>query len=369
MRRLRSICLVSAAAVALAIGCAKKADDAQLATNIKAQLFSDAQTKNTGVQVTVKDAVVTLAGTVPDHGARYEAYKLATTTPGVTKVNDQMIVQAPEQTAQATPPAAPEPTPTPTPAASATRERRISVADRRKRRAAQRAERAAAQKRARDAARRAQEQTAAPQAPAAPVMTTPAPPPAPVVAAPAAPPPPQPVTAIFPAGTTIEIETVDPVDSTVNHAGDEFQATLVYPLTWNGRVVVPPDTNLYMRLTNVATSGQYKGRSELQLQLVRLEFHGKEYPLVSTTYTVAGGSRGKNTAEKVGGGAVLGAIIGAIAGGGKGAAIGAGVGAAGGGVFQGVTKAKQIRIAPETKLDFKLDQPLDITYLPHARNN
>lgn len=81
---------------------------------------------------------------------------------------------------------------------------------------------------------------------------------------------------------------------------------------------------------------------------------------------MSGGSRGKNTAEKVGGGAALGAIIGALAGGGKGAAIGAGVGAAGGGVYQGATHGQQVRIPSETKLDFQLDQPVTVTVMPRS---
>lgn len=358
MRKSRSALLISLAAITLAIGCAKKVDDAQLATNIKAQMFSDPQIKDAGLQVAVKDGVVTLSGTVPSDGARYEAYKLATTTPGVTKVNDQMVVQAPEQTAQAAPPVtpAPEEMPAPAPAPKRTRERRKSKPDRRAR--------LAEHQKNEDADRSEQRQSspALREAAQPPLAVTPAP--APAAAAPAPPPPPQPVTAIFPAGTTVEIQTVDPVDSSVNHEGDEFQATLAQPLTWNGQVVVPARTNIYLRLTRAAMAGHYKGRTELQLQLVRLEFQGTQYPLISTTYTLAGGSRGKNTAEKVGGAAALGAIIGAIAGGGKGAAIGAGVGAGGGGVYQGATKAKKIRIAPETKLDFKLDQPLNVTYMP-----
>ncbi|HVB08334.1 MAG TPA: BON domain-containing protein [Candidatus Acidoferrales bacterium] len=372
MRKSRRVVLVSVAALALATGCAKKNNDAQLATNIKAQMFSDPQTRDAGLQVAVKNGVVTLTGTVPDNGARYEAYKLATTTPGVTKVNDQMVVQAPEQTAQVTPPVTPAPQEMPAHASVPARDR---ARERRKAEAARRARLAEEQKR-RDAVRREQQKQShaalremappqdAAQAPApAPATDVTPPPPSPP------PPPPQPVTAIFPAGTTVEIQTVDPVDSSVNHEGDEFQATLAQPLTWNGRVVVPAGTDIYLRLVSATRAGHYKGRTELNLQLVRLEFQGTQYPLVSTTYTVAGGSRGKNTAEKVGGVAALGAIIGAIAGGGKGAAIGAGVGAAGGGVYQGETKAKKVRIAPETKLDFKLDQPLNVTYMPahHSR--
>ena len=366
MRKSRRVLLASAAALALTIGCAKKDNDAQLATNIKAQMFSDPQTKDAGLQVAVKDGVVTLAGTVPNNGARYEAYKLATTTPGVTKVNDQMVVQAPEQTAQVTPPVTPAPqempAPTPAPARDRTRERRKAEAARQARQAEQQKRRDAA-RREQHAREQRQSRTASQETP--PQVAVPSPAPATAAdATPPPPPPPQPVTAIFPAGTTVEIQMVDPVDSSVNHEGDEFQATLAQPLTWNGRVVVPAGTDIYLRLVSDTKAGHYKGRTELNLQLVRLEFKGTQYPLVSTTYTVAGGSRGKNTAEKVGGVAALGAIIGAIAGGGKGAAIGAGVGAAGGGVYQGETKPKKVRIAPETKLDFKLDQPLNVTYMP-----
>jgi hypothetical protein len=43
-------------------------------------------------------------------------------------------------------------------------------------------------------------------------------------------------------------------------------------------------------------------------------------------YTREGNSRGRRTAETVGGGAAVGALIGGLTGGGKGAAIGAGIG-------------------------------------------
>ncbi|MGA8304695.1 MAG: hypothetical protein WB723_03405, partial [Candidatus Acidiferrales bacterium] len=111
------------------------------------------------------------------------------------------------------------------------------------------------------------------------------------------------------------------------------------------------------------------GKSELHLELVKMEFQGRSYPLVSTAYSVTGGSRGKNTAAKVGGGAALGAIIGAIAGGGKGAGIGAGVGAAGGAIYQGATKGKQVKIPAETRLDFQLEQPVTVTVLPRPSNS
>jgi BON domain len=374
MRKGRSLLVAPALATVLAMGCASGPSDAQLTTNLKAQMFSDPQTKIANLQVAVKGGVVTLSGAVPNDAARYEAYKIASTMPGVRKINDQMTVAAPQAVAEASPPPAAVPavkTP-PRPKAKLTRaelRRERKNKNKNEKRphhaaATERTEKAAAQPPpppppTETATPAVQQVATTPQSATMPTQASAAPP-STSAAQSAPPPPPPPVTAVFPAGTAIEIQTVDSIDSTTAQAGDQFQATLALPLTWDGRVVVPAGANVYLRLVAADTSGQYKGRSELQLRLARLEFQGVDYALNSTTYTEAGNSRGKNTAEKVGGGAVLGAIIGALAGGGKGAAIGGAAGAGAGGVYQGVTKAKQVRIPSETKLDFKLDQPLDI---------
>lgn len=364
IRKLRHLLPTSLLTLAIAIGCASKPNDAQLTTNLKAQMFSDPQTKNANLQVSVKDGVATLSGTAPTDSSRYEAYKLAASTPGISKVNDQMTVQAPQQTAEVAPaPSAPavEAPPLPKPKHARKVSRRARATHHKNRHLAT------------ESAKHSPHEPSVPQpttpastpsstATAQPTSASSSPPASstPPVAAPTPPPPPKPETAVFPADTTVEIQTVDSIDSKTAQAGDEFQATLAQPLTWNSRVIVPKGANVYLRLVAVQTSGQYKGQSELQLTLVRLEFHGVSYPLNSAAYTEAGGSRGKDTAKTVGGGAIVGAIIGAIAGGGKGAAIGGAAGAGAGGVYQGVSKAKQVRIPAETRLDFKLNQPLSI---------
>jgi outer membrane lipoprotein SlyB len=96
------------------------------------------------------------------------------------------------------------------------------------------------------------------------------------------------------------------------------------------------------------------------LELTRIVIDGKDYPVVSSDYTLQGKGRGSNTAKKVGGGAVAGAIIGAIAGGGKGAAIGAGVGSAAGAGVQVLTRGQQVKVPSETVLEFRLQQPATV---------
>jgi hypothetical protein len=163
-----------------------------------------------------------------------------------------------------------------------------------------------------------------------------------------------------PAGQSILVRMIDGVDSSKNHVGDIFHASLETDLTVNGGLVARKGTDVYGRLAEAKEAGHIAGSSELQLELTRMVIDGHDYPVVSSDYTLQGKGRGKNTAEKVGGGAALGAIIGAIAGGGKGAAIGAGVGAGAGGAVQVLTRGQQVRVPSETLLEFRLQQPATV---------
>ena len=165
----------------------------------------------------------------------------------------------------------------------------------------------------------------------------------------------------IPAGQSLLVRMIDGVDSSKNHVGDIFHASLETDLTVNGVLVARKGTDVYGRLSEAKEATHIKGSSELQLELTRMVIDGHDYPVVSSDYTLQGKGRGKNTAEKVGGGAALGAIIGAIAGVGKGAAIGAGVGAGAGGAVQVLTRGQQVKVPSETLLEFRLQQPATVT--------
>ncbi len=126
-------------------------------------------------------------------------------------------------------------------------------------------------------------------------------------------------------------------------------------------MVARKGADVYGRLAAAKEAGHMSGSSELQLELSRIVIDGKDYPVVSSDYSLKGKGRGSDTAKKVGGGAVAGAIIGAIAGGGKGAAIGAGVGSAAGAGVQVLTKGQQVKVPSETLLEFRLQQPVTLT--------
>ena len=165
----------------------------------------------------------------------------------------------------------------------------------------------------------------------------------------------------IPAGQPLLVRMIDGVDSSKNHVGDVFHASLETDLYVRGNLVARKGTDIYGRLADARKAGHLAGSSELQLELIRMVIDGHDYPLVSSDYSLKGQGRGSDTAKKVGGGAVFGAIIGAIAGGGKGAAIGAGVGSAAGAGVQVFTKGEQVKVPSETLLEFRLEQPAVVT--------
>jgi len=344
--RTRSVLTIAMLVAMLTVaGCTKAPNDAGIVTNIKSQMFSDPQLKDSSLQVTSNKGVVTIAGTVTSDAARLDAYKIATQMAGVTKVNDQMTVQPPAP--PETPVAAESPKKAPEPVRKPVHKKHPVKPE------------------------VAENVAPAPPEPEPAPAPAPEPPPAPALAPqppppPPPPPPPQPKQVEIPAGTTISIRMIDGVDSSVNHPGEIFHASLDAPIVVDNEVIVPKDADVYVRLVSAASAGRLTGKSQLSLELVKLEFQGRSYPLVSSTYDLAGSSRGANTAKKVGVGAVLGTLLGAVAGGGKGAAIGAAAGAGGGAVWNGVTHGQQVKIPSETKLDFQLDQPTTVTVQPRA---
>jgi outer membrane biosynthesis protein TonB len=329
----KSMVAVAALAAVLSLAaCSSGPSDDAIATDVKAKFFSDPQLKAASINVAVKEGVVTLTGEAPSADARYQAFRLANGTAGVKKVDDQMTVAV----AEAEPPT-PEPEPAPAP-----------------RRAAPRPP------------------APAPQPKVEPPPPSPAPAAQPVAAVPAAPAPepePEPVEVTIPSGTELAVRMIDSVDSEVHKTGQVFRASLDAPIVVDGETVVPAGVDVFVRLAEAKSAGRMAGRSELRMELARMVFQGKSYTLTSSTYEEVGKSRGKDTAVKVGGGAAIGAAIGAIAGGGKGAAIGAAIGAGAGTGVQVFTKGQQIRIPSETALEFRLEAPVDVTYLPEQNTS
>jgi hypothetical protein len=349
--------ILLAGILAIGLACTKAPDDSQLTSQIQSKLNEDSGLHGKPISVQTSGGVVTLSGTVENETQREAAARYASATPGIKEVvNNLQTTSAPttraaEQMAQAPPPAPEEPSAKPLsakPRSSTPRHRTGPDST---------------------------EMAAGAPPPAVGDYSTADDNPAPAPAAPAAqappatpPPPPAAKKVTVPSGTSIAIRLLDPIDSEKAQPGQTFRATLDAPLPSDGDAV-PSGYDVKGHIVDVKSAGKFAGQSLLVLQLDSISVSGKLYDIDADPYRRQGKNRSTNTAEKVGGGAVVGAILGGIIGGGKGAGIGAAAGGGIGGGTQAASKGQQIQLPSETVVSFTLKSPLTVTFADKGRNS
>jgi len=176
--------------------------------------------------------------------------------------------------------------------------------------------------------------------------------------APQPPPPPPPI--VVPAGTILTVTVDQSISTKTNTSGDAFPASLAEPVTVDGQTAIPQGAHATGTVTQAQAAGRIKGGAVLALTLDSVTVNGQKYQIQSSSFEEAGKGRGKRTAVGAGGGAAFGAIVGALAGGGKGAAIGALAGGGAGTAGAAFTGQRDFTIPAETRLHFKLTQPVTI---------
>jgi hypothetical protein len=171
---------------------------------------------------------------------------------------------------------------------------------------------------------------------------------------------PRPRPIVVPADTPISVVLDETVGSKISTSGQTFAATVETPVEVSGRVVIPKGARASGIVTDAKAAGRFKGGAALELTLTSVRLDDKYFEIQTSAPVLTTKGKGKRTAAMVGGGAGGGAAIGAVAGGGKGAAIGALIGAAAGTGGAGLTGNRDITLPVETRLTFKLLQPLEI---------
>ncbi len=307
------IVFLSAGLFLVLTGCQHSVDDTTLAGNVHSKLAGDPSISQQPVQVAVQKGVVTLTGNVTDDTASSVAAQDAARVKGVKQVVNSLEVAGIQVAPTVTSPEAP------------TQPRQTTAQERQE---------------------LAQGQPLPPPAANAPA---PAPPPAPVV---------RDITA--PAGSPITVRITEALSSQTATNGEPFNGVVRYEVVHNGMVIIPAGSAVSGRVVVAKDAGHYKGHSELSIELTAVRRHGTLLPISTEAYTVEGKNRGKNSAEKIGGGAAIGAVLGGIFGGGKGAGIGALAGGGGGTVLQGVTRGQQVAISSESLVRFRLARPLTV---------
>jgi hypothetical protein len=348
--------------VGLVSACSRKPNDAKISSEVQSRFSQDSGLSTKQLTVESSNGIVTLSGNVDNDAQRATASRQAASVPGVVTVVNNLTVGLVAENAKQSPAipagmqASSEPPRDPFKPATAgksnkkTSQENLSVGT-----------------------------THAGDADAAPIASssngTPSTsPPDNVAAAPANPPADQPASPrpkhlIIDQGTQITVRLIDAIDSEKNQTGDTFHATLNAPLSSDGEEAVPAGVELTGHLVEVKSSSKFAGQASVALQLDSLTSGGRTYSLQTDQYRKQGTSQGKSTAEKVGGGAIIGGIIGALAGGGKGAAIGAGAGAGVGGGVQAAGKNKNVKLPSETVLNFTLQAPITVVKAPSTDAN
>jgi hypothetical protein len=295
----------------LATGCNKTVDDATLTANVKTALTSDAAINQQPVQYAVQNGVVTLTGNVSNDTVSAVAAQDVSRVAGVKEVVNNLSVAGIAVAPTVVAPGSTQARPT-TPV-----ERRAI----------------------------AQHQPLPP--PAQPEHI-------------ANPPELTYRNVQVPAGTAIPIRITQTLDSQTAQVGQPFDGVVLREVVADGMVVIPAGSAVSGQVVDAKDATHFKGSSMLSIQLNSVRVRGQLLRVETDPYTVEGQGRGKNSAEKIGGGAAVGAILGGIFGGGKGAAIGAGAGAGGGAILQGATRGQQVAIPSETVIRFRTDAPFSV---------
>jgi hypothetical protein len=175
-------------------------------------------------------------------------------------------------------------------------------------------------------------------------------------------PPAPPRTVTIPAGTILTIRTIQTLSSKSNSAGDTFSGTLDQPLVLEDMIIAERGARVEGRVTDVSESGRVKGLAQLSVTLTKLNTSdGQTVEVDTQDFQVEAEKTTKSDATKIGIATGIGAALGAIFGGGKGAAIGAASGGAAGAGTVLVSKGKPAEIPSETRINFRLEQPLTLT--------
>jgi len=338
--------LASLLMLAAISGCSKSANvasgdrtDAQVAGDVQTKISSDPSLSGRQISINADKGVITLSGTVNSDAEVTSALNDAQQAQGVKQVISRLAVQ----TAQA----APEPeSDVQQPAPRKSSPGRATSTRVRPRHSLPASSSSYANSQGTSSASNSSDLASANST--ASTYTPPPPPP-----------PPQKVT--VPAGTVLQVRTVEGLSSETNHESDPWHGTLNADIVVDDQTVIPAGAELEGRVMEAHAATHYSGGATLVLNVERLSFNGKTYQIATDTWERKAATRGKNTAEKVGGGAAVGAILGGIFGGGKGAAIGATAGAGAGAGANTITKGQKVELRPETLVSFRLQNPISVS--------
>lgn len=167
---------------------------------------------------------------------------------------------------------------------------------------------------------------------------------------------------ILPASSVIGLQLETSLSSDRARLEDRVEARVSRDVMAAGRVAIPVGSRVIGSVIEVDRGGKVKAAARLGIRFHTLVLSdGSEVSLRTESIYREGESPARNSAKKIGGGAIAGMILGGILGGGKGAAVGGATGAAGGTAAVMSGDRGTVNIAPGQLLTARLSSPATVT--------
>ncbi len=167
---------------------------------------------------------------------------------------------------------------------------------------------------------------------------------------------------VIPADSVIGLQVENAISSELAKVEDTVRARVTRDVRVQDRVAIPAGARAEGSITLVERGGRLKEQARLGIRFHTIVLaDGTRLPINTETVYREGDSPARESAAKIGGGAVGGAVLGAILGGKKGAIIGSTVGAAGGGVAVATSHADPATLPAGSTVTVRMGSPASVT--------
>jgi hypothetical protein len=164
------------------------------------------------------------------------------------------------------------------------------------------------------------------------------------------------------ADTVLGLQMGETISSEDARVEDQVTALVTREVRVGDRVAIPSGAKAYGEVTLVERGGRLRDRARVGIRFSSLQLtDGSRVPIETDVILRDGDSASRESAAKIGGGAIGGAIIGGILGGGKGAVLGGSVGAGAGSAAVLAGGRNAAVLAEGAPVTVRLTQPVVIT--------
>lgn len=167
---------------------------------------------------------------------------------------------------------------------------------------------------------------------------------------------------VIPADSVIGLQVENTVTSERAKVEDQVRARVTRDVRVREQVAIPAGARAEGSVTLVERGGRLKDQARLGIRFHTLVLaDGTRLPINTETIYREGDSPARESAAKIGGGAVGGAVLGAIFGGKKGAIVGSTVGAAGGGAVVAASQPSAATLPQGSTVTVRMGSPATVT--------